>query len=185
MRRVISIGLSVLFLYYTAGYFISFKAEQYLIKKSVKQRLKSQIPDEELTCLVFNPSSKNFRQIEWIEKHEFRYYGIMYDIVRQYIDKRGYIHYYCINDRQEEQLISRLKDYMKNHTDIPADHHQNKLNGKFSLFDFLHNEHLIGLEIHGAFFIFLLFDNAIIDGYCEVPSPPPKLTIWPLVLTLT
>ncbi len=106
MRRIISIGLSVLFLYYTAGYFITFKAEQYLIKQIVKQRLKSQISDEELTCLVFNPSSIDFSQIEWLEKHEFRYRGKMYDIVRQYVDNKGFIYYYCINDRQEEELIS-------------------------------------------------------------------------------
>lgn len=177
MRSIISIGLSVLFLYYTAGYFITFKAEQYLIKKSVKLRLKSKIPDEELTCFVFNPCSEAYRQIEWIEKHEFRYGGQMYDIVRQNIDENGLIHYYCINDRQEEQLISQLKDYMKNHTDIPADNQQNKANGKFSLFDFLHNEHLNRLGFSKAICIFLLSDNTVTEGYDEVPAPPPKSTI--------
>jgi hypothetical protein len=175
MRQLVSILLSTLFLYYSAGYYVTFKAEQYLIKKAIKLRIKNQVPENELTHLVFSPSSEACSEIEWIEDHEFRYNGQMFDIVRQVTDDDGTIHYYCINDRQEEMLFADLKNQLKNLLDTKnADNRQNQPVNKYFDKDY----------IVGKFYQFL-FNSDVSVAYHptdiflakaekEVPTPPPK-----------
>jgi hypothetical protein len=76
------------------------------IKKEMKKLIFSQIPTSQMETFIF-PLDKDEclkRGIVFIEDWEFRYKGMMYDIVKS--ERVGdKIKYYCVNDKNEERLI--------------------------------------------------------------------------------
>ncbi|MGE0636913.1 MAG: hypothetical protein AB7G44_12395 [Bacteroidia bacterium] len=81
----------------------------------MKLKLIRSVPESELTILSFHPQSDEYKKVEWKEPHEFRYKGRMYDISHQETDAQGVIHFYCINDTQEEELFADLDEHVQDH----------------------------------------------------------------------
>lgn len=101
-----------IFLFNTAGYFITFKVLQSQIKKEVKREIKRQVPNSELT--VIEISKKQLQNFIWEEEgKEFYHQGNLYDIVRSDESATSFT-YYCISDKQEEALFENLDDYIDN-----------------------------------------------------------------------
>lgn len=59
-------------------------------------------------------SNKEFKKVVWIKKHEFQYKSHLYDIqsIRQ---SKGNVTILCIQDNDEERLISHYSKQIQNH----------------------------------------------------------------------
>ncbi len=86
---------------------------QWDIKKQIKLSIKNGVPENELVVFKFPNDKKVQRKlgVRWIEGHEFKYKGNMYDVVKT-LKKGNEIIYYCINDHQEKSLFSNLNQYV-------------------------------------------------------------------------
>jgi len=174
MKKAVSYFLLILFLYNVAGTFISFKAQQHSIRREIKSKIKKSVPENELILLSFHPSSKEYSQLDWIEGHEFRYQGQMFDMVRQTTGKDGLIHFYCINDTQEEILFAHLDEYVKNHVSNTSNRHNTKKVQKgvkdlffhSSAFDFIRTNSIIS---------FASPSFGIANRSADIFIPPPEI----------
>jgi hypothetical protein len=116
MKKTLAIFIIVLLLFNSMGYYIVFKTMQYAIKKEIKNSIKQGVPDKNLSLIkVAVNDEQNQAEIEWLEEHEFRYRGQMFDVVRSSLSNDT-SYYYCINDKQEEQLFSSLDKQIEHHS---------------------------------------------------------------------
>lgn len=103
-----AICLATLLICGSFSHIIYFKVQQYSIKKEIKQRLKKGVSTDELFTFTFSKSEiENSKEIEFIEEHEFRYKGKMYDIVYQE-SLNGKTVFQCVSDEQETMLFAQL-----------------------------------------------------------------------------
>ncbi|MES2139220.1 MAG: hypothetical protein V4511_05900 [Bacteroidota bacterium] len=113
MKKIAVIFFLCVFLFNTMGYFIAFKAVHYQIKKEIKAEIKRKVNPAELTVIVINRQQIN--QIDWYETGKEMYHdGKLYDIVRNTENDTSII-YYCINDKQEEELFAHLDEHINAH----------------------------------------------------------------------
>lgn len=111
MQRIISIWFLLLFFLPISSTYISFKFRQYHIRIEIKHHIKSGVSAEELVLLKIpvsleeNPS-KDFKRMH---AREFRYKGIMYDVVKQEF-RQGSTWYWCLRDKQETTLFASLDE---------------------------------------------------------------------------
>ena len=78
------------------GFYLSFQIEQIRIKEEIKEKIISNLPENELV-LIKIPSSDG-KKITWVEDgKEFRYESNMFDVVKI---KKGIdtTYYYCFCD---------------------------------------------------------------------------------------
>lgn len=74
-------------------------------RKEVKQQMILGMDKEELIELEFNTEEAN--ELEWIKSHEFRYDGLMYDVIETSMEGDKMI-YLCFPDHQETALNKEL-----------------------------------------------------------------------------
>lgn len=72
----------------------------------MKKRLASVKSDEK--CCYFIFSNKEYNELNWIEKNEFRYNGEMYDVLSEEFYKEGVL-IYCFHDSKDSWLFSELQ----------------------------------------------------------------------------
>jgi hypothetical protein len=113
MSRIAALLLLGVMLHHIAGFYVIFQAMRYQVRKEIKRQIKQGIPPEALTVLGFSKKVKP-ENFYWVESHEFRYKGSMYDVVKQ-AENQDSIFYYCINDVQEETLFAGLGQQVKKH----------------------------------------------------------------------
>jgi hypothetical protein len=113
LLRIFSLLLLIIFLYNLGGYFVAFRALQYQVKKEIKTRLKQGVPDSELELITVSADpDKHPADFHKIDRHEVKYRGSMYDIVRT--EHRGdSIYYHCIKDEDETRLFAGLDGHVK------------------------------------------------------------------------
>lgn len=116
MRRFFALLFLSLYLYNFVGYLAVFAVMQYRVRCEVKRMLKGTVPQGELLTLTFHTESleQGLYALQWIEPHEFRYNGGMYDILRSHVDGDS-TSYVCINDVQEEKLFAHLDSHVQRH----------------------------------------------------------------------
>lgn len=117
--------LLLIMLFQPLGYLAIFKVQQYQVRREIKQRIKAGVPEHELVLLKIpraleeQPNSSFQR----IHSREFRYHGMMYDIVRQ--ESHGdATWYYCILDAKESGLFANLDELVKRETAKNSRHKQ-------------------------------------------------------------
>jgi hypothetical protein len=115
MRKFLSIALLALVFFSQLGYHFIYSVKLIMIRKEQKWKMLSSINEKDLEKIEFNPS------IQWKEEgREFYYNGQLYDVVKkkQATDR---IIYYVINDRIEEELLSRLAHTAKKQSQNQSD----------------------------------------------------------------
>ncbi len=167
MKKYTSLILLFIFMFVSGGYQIYFKYLQYDIKQEIKHEIRKGLSEQELTLIVI--SSKNENEIHWIKKDkEFRYKGLMYDVVKTKInDNKKY--YYCINDIKEKNLIANYTRHNKR---------RNKalLRLRKVLSDKYLPENLSdNLKIYKADIYFAEYRQNYNSIYLETLPPPPKV----------
>jgi hypothetical protein len=115
MKKLISILLVSILCFDTCGFIFYYKIAQNQIKHEMKKKIRSSLPEDKLEVINIPLSKTNIRKmgIEFIDKNEFRYHGIMYDIVKRVYNKNSMI-VFCVNDKKETELFNCLLGYVKN-----------------------------------------------------------------------
>lgn len=111
MFKNVFVGLLIgVLLAISVGIFPVFKMKQYAIRKEIKRRIKSAIPESELHTLTFlSPET----DVEWVrEGKEFIFGTRMYDVVHKKIKGDSTV-FQCINDKEETVLFANLDDFVQ------------------------------------------------------------------------
>ena len=175
IRRILSIGLTFVFLYNLLGYYPVFEIRQYALQSYIQKVVHQSIPGDQLERLVFTPAA--FPMLNWVEKdREFRYAGQLYDIVR--IEKApGRIVVFCINDNKEQLLIAAYErhvgDYIK---DNPAQEKQKQKVLQKVIKDLFFTTPLISIVFSKNIQSNLSPDAGIYFVTPDIPVPPPRYT---------
>lgn len=77
-----------------------------MVKKEIKRAIKAGVPERELVVIEINPGNEH--EVEWVEDHEFRFRGSMYDVIRK-VTCADAVKFYCIDDKQESALFANLE----------------------------------------------------------------------------
>ena len=81
--------------------------QKYRVRKEMIERIKSNSSPSDLTSITM--TSKNKSDFNWRDKKEFKYKGVMYDVVKiEKIDSEITI-YHCITDHLEMKLLAKLE----------------------------------------------------------------------------
>lgn len=107
MNRLTSHLFLIIFIWQLAGFFVYFEIERNRVRKDIKQLIKN--GSLKSKCRLFNFTQKEFNNLTWINDHEFKMNGHMYDVVKKNKNKHGYS-VSCIDDTQETRLFAELDD---------------------------------------------------------------------------
>lgn len=99
----------------TAWYYPVTHYHRVQIRREIKRRIKNAIPETQLHSITVR--SETDPTLKWIrEGKEFRYRGMMYDVVRQQKNDSS-ITYHCINDMEETLLFAELDQKVQQQMD--------------------------------------------------------------------
>jgi hypothetical protein len=109
LRKLLSLLFAGLILFNLFGYYFVFRCDQIQVKNEMKGMIRSSYFSghyEEIR--ITNPSSN--RDFTMTDKDEFRFHGMLYDIISTKVSGNTVI-FRCINDTKEEQLLARFDNY--------------------------------------------------------------------------
>jgi hypothetical protein len=172
-RKIIVSVLILIFCYNVFGYYVVYRVHSFRIKKEIKRKIKRSVPQSELTVFTFSKGESE--DLIWIENHEFRLDGKMYDVVRKET-KNNSITYHCINDTQEEVLFTNLDRHTKQFTDIQnsGDQHSKELITIMSKDYFQSHEEYKFPDYSPDKFYTHHSEKEKYDIYIDTDFPPPR-----------
>lgn len=113
-RKSLAMLLLVVMFLNLFGAPVLFVFMQKKIKKEMKNLVLSQVDTSRLHIFTFPADKISCEKagVVFIHDKEFRFNGMMFDVVRS--EKQGdSIKYYCVNDKQEEELIAAFARHNK------------------------------------------------------------------------
>jgi hypothetical protein len=160
-----------------AGFYFAFYSQQNIIKKEVKGLLKSSLNESELVKLQFDINSDEYLKLQWLDEHEFRYHGRMFDIIRVEMGDKNHLTFYCINDIKEEQLFADLKEHVSNHIEQnPEKQNISKILLKVLSLEFyqiIDHTDVIPFQVCLEFYS---YGEQLAMAETDIPSPPPRFS---------
>jgi hypothetical protein len=107
--RALSTILLALLLLQTAGPLGLLQLQQSQVRREMKRAIQAGIPDAELRRFVFEADGRlaDGGRVEWVEGHEFRYRGVMYDVARTRVEDGRTVRY-CVRDDDETAVYAQL-----------------------------------------------------------------------------
>ncbi|HTM67626.1 MAG TPA: hypothetical protein VL093_14970 [Flavipsychrobacter sp.] len=174
LQRIVAILILLVLLTGLGGYFVVFKVEQFALRREMKERIKSSLPESQLQHFAF--SKQKTSTLDWERKgKEFRLDGDMYDIVRAETEGDT-VHFYCLRDDKETKLFAGLDQLMKAQTTAGK---SGKIAGGLLKIFFSFNSLPVGGYILPSYCFedvrtFPLFILSTSTGVAEVYSPPPE-----------
>jgi hypothetical protein len=137
------------------------------------ERLIKELPDEEMTIISITRANRYL--LKWREENkEFIYKGKLYDLASTRISGDTII-YYCINDKQEEELFANLDDHMQRNisSDIPLNKKINNLIEKL-IKEYIKNDYSLNIFNNGKEIFFYYSGVNFNLVYLKITTPPPK-----------
>lgn len=126
LRPAFVIALLALLLIPMVSPWLFFHYKQQQIRKSIKRQIKAGVPEEELVLLRIPTAMESgvHPDFQRIHAREFRYRGMMYDIIRQEKGQDTTL-YWCILDVKESGLFAMLDQWSASafRRDIQQQHH--------------------------------------------------------------
>lgn len=180
MKKIAAIILLFVFAFNLGGFFLVFKIKQYYVRQEIKHRIKQGVPDDELILITVTPAIQHKLEweFEWEDEKEFRYEGMMYDVVKTEVIDETTIAYYCISDEQETTLFANLDEQVKKNRDINNDNTENdSLEDMFKLLSDIYaqpqkdNTTFIQPNATTTFEYVSHYSSHSLD----IASPPPKM----------
>lgn len=107
MKRLFSFLFLFVFIWQLAGFFVYFEIERYHVRKDIKRAIKHSLPQNQYK--QFNFTNAEFKELTWINDHEFKMNGRLYDVVKKNKSNVGFL-VYCIDDIQETILFAQLDE---------------------------------------------------------------------------
>ncbi|MEI7661860.1 MAG: hypothetical protein WCK34_06675 [Bacteroidota bacterium] len=124
MKRLFAIFLLMVFLFNILGYYLVFSYNQYILRREMMSLVKSQHFDRGCALLRISELLAN-RDFRRLNPGEFRYRGVLYDIVSEEHEP-GILIFRCIADSQEDNLIagfSRSQEFVNSQGNAAAAKH--------------------------------------------------------------
>src|SRR5687768_4379779 len=105
------------------GYYVVFSGIKKQAVKAVKRKLKSGVLEKDLNTIIFVKHVKP--QFEWVNDHELKLNGEMYDIVTSQTSNDT-TYYNCIKDTEETLLFAGLDNYVEQYMANNPDHQKKR-----------------------------------------------------------
>lgn len=151
---------------------VLFKIQQNQIRKEIKKQIKENLDSQELSMI--RVTSENQNQLHWEHNKEFRYRGIMYDVVKKEVIDNVTTIYYCITDTQETTLFACLDSLINKSMETKC----NGIHPLKNLLKFLSNLYFlvpyIGSDFSFKKVLFYAYNGNYHQPWFEIDSPPPK-----------
>ncbi|PLX03729.1 MAG: hypothetical protein C0594_10060 [Marinilabiliales bacterium] len=110
LKRLFAMLVIVSILVMYLGNLVVFNYHLYCTKTTIKTKIKNGIPNDELVELIITKNTeKNHKLFNRIDGHEFRYRGVMYDVI-EYQEFENYTKYKCLTDEKETVLFHTLRE---------------------------------------------------------------------------
>ena len=170
MKKIFSIILIFVLFYSIMGFYLSFQIEQIRIKEEIKEKIISNLPENEL-ILIKIPSFDS-KKITWVEDgKEFRYESNMFDVVKI---KKGIdtTYYYCFCDVKESKLLAHLDKLIKEQTD----NSQSRSNLKKQEINYFFHEILFTQCLTKTPVVYFIYPSSYESIVTDVLSPPPRIS---------
>ena len=167
MKKILAAAFLSIIFTSQVGYYFIYTVHQFILKEEIEKELLAYIPDSLLEVFVAEEFGD---KIVWEEENkEFSIEGVLYDVA--HIKKNeGKTFLYCINDKQEKQLLDGLaKAVNANHGNK-----QEKNNIKSLLVDLVCMNDDEGPGIFSVSFIYSNFHADLVSSFEEINIPPPK-----------
>lgn len=169
--------IASIFLSNSIGLIIVFNQIKYFHKQVIKSSIKNSSYYQVIEILSFSKSDlKNGKHnIKFIEEHEFRYNGRMYDIIESW-ETDDTVVYKCINDTREEQLEEAFVQYVvnnQNRQDLPLPIKQIL---SFLNLDLYFNNSGLDFSTNKILTYLYQIKFNLLENIFEVPEPPPRFT---------
>lgn len=116
MKRLISTFLLLLFTFHFLGAGLLHHFRLYSAKKAAKTSLTEERKSELDIIKISKDKAYSSPEVQWVEEHEFRYRGEMYDVLKTEVHD-GTIWFYCHRDTHETRILNELYDYINNFID--------------------------------------------------------------------
>ena len=173
MRRFFLLFLLVVFTFNSVGYYFVFRVLQEQVRNEIKSQLKQQIPESRLHIVTIKETDA--RLLEWErEGKEFRYKGMMYDVVRTE-KQEGTVTYYCLTDVEESRLFAMMELLVKEQLAHSKKHDTAKKLLKNFLNKLFIDKYSIEIKLFQAVTLTILpFEESLQTLALEVIAPPPK-----------
>lgn len=174
MRRLLLLFLLFVFTFNSVGCYFVFRILQEQIRSEVKNQLKQQIQENKLHLITIKETEA--WKLDWErEGKEFRYKGMMYDVVRTE-KQEGAVSYHCISDVEESHLFAMLDLLVQEH----LAHSKKNNTAKKLLKNFLDklfiDKYSIEIKLLQAVTLTILpFKESLQSLALDVIAPPPKL----------
>ncbi|MGB9665310.1 MAG: hypothetical protein ACPL25_10405 [Ignavibacteria bacterium] len=144
-------------------------------KRTIYEQIRSNNFNQVIEILSFSKVDlqKKLIKLEFIEEHEFRFNGKLYDIISKW-ETEDSIFYKCINDIKEKELEEIFVSYIVNNShrqDLPLPIKQ--LLASIQMEYFLLNKFLNQPLLNFLYFSFTSVDNPF-DLCLIIPDPPPR-----------
>lgn len=83
--------------------------QQKQVRREMKRLIRAGLPEEKLQRFDFDSDGRlvGGERVEWVEAHEFRHGGVMYDIARTEHEDGRTVHY-CVRDDAETSVYAQL-----------------------------------------------------------------------------
>jgi len=167
LKKALAASLLAILFTSQVGYYFIYTVHQYMIKEEMEREMLTLIPESSVEVFVAEELGD---KIQWEEENkEFSIDGVLYDIAR--IKKsEGKTILYCINDKQERQLLDDLaKAVNANHGNK-----QEKNTIKSLLADLVCMNDEEQSTIFSVPSTYSLFNVTLVSSFEEIYSPPPK-----------
>ena len=120
MRKLVSISLLTLFIFASVGGIAGMLFLQYRQKARVEAMIHSDSHHERVTRLHL--TKDQCRNLVWEKPdREFRYQGMMYDVIRSKTHPDGSIEYECYRDDKETAITDAITQHLKPDHDSSSD----------------------------------------------------------------
>ena len=158
---------------FLASFYINIKIKS--LKKDVRERIESGMEESDLSLMTFSVEDAA-NNIEWEDEKEFKYEGIMYDIVKS--DTVGnLVMFWCYEDHRESDLNRQLEELSEigmNKDPVQKENHKRISNFlKCLYFDYQSPTPLIIFETD----IDRCNLNAVFESRFITPPDPPPISV--------
>ncbi len=192
--RLITVTVSLVMLFYSFGYiFVYWNLHKTFKKEGIgKVRLMAKdisinnfnfnkddikrLPNSELLLIIKIPKSvflRNDDSFQLVEKHEFRYHGEMYDIVKSNIINDT-VYFLCISDKNEDELEKAFLAHFFSDDSGKTNKKPIKSIIARLKYDATIVEKIEMPRIHNKSAKHLCLDAFPLETVMDIPLPPPK-----------
>lgn len=161
-------------------FFTYFQIKEHQLKEVAMRKILTTHSDNQLDLLKISFETEQDKNVfKRFHSHEFRYHGIMYDVVKREVHENE-TWYWCMRDEQETKLMEKKEAYFTNlwQQEAPQNKTTSAYNQYVNLFYVINYNifyfNALKLNIINKF----NRNNIFYDSLKNSPPTPPPIRIW-------